>query len=700
MQHTSDAPRHSRPAFGPAFLPALLAALFLFALAGCSYIERPPVQQPRQPEPAVHGTPGVPTRPVAAQSPLADADQAFAARNYTSAITLYGQAARNASLPLDQRRRAWQRLAEAALLANQVTVALDAVKGWRQMEPQAAANADWQNLYLKALRAMPDSQAKSDQLQAMTRDSSLPPRMQAMAGVSLATIAWRMADLQQAYTRLQQLAAAAPALLPDLEAALFDELQTMPPSNVESLLLLIPQERQRQFPASIILLDRARRLASHDPAQARQIAQSLQGAVANQALATSVFGGGPSAPPAAASGGVAIAVPLSGSFGNIGWKIVRGAGIARDALARQGVTMAVEAIDTEQPDWLDKLRALPATITVVGGPLRADRIQALANARLSDRFAFFAFANSLGGMQEGRDAWRFFSSPQDQVRALLDFAGSQFNVTSVGVLSPEDDFALRMTDIFEREARARGMAVPTVIPYSPQDRNSWYDVAGRFLNSGDVQAVFMPAEFSHAESMLPNFIYHQRRDLVFLGPSLWGQTLSRSRNIVERDFMRAAFPWAWRMDAPGGPARELAQQLQASGGGVADLWSAIGYDFVRYMHAVGQVPAPIDPGFLNHRLAATSIDWSMAPMRFDASGHASQQLYVFRPTRQGYVLFDAPVTDPGAPPAPEETDPAAPADQGTSTGAPGASIPAQGVQPGVLPVPRPQPVPATPAGQF
>lgn len=647
MQHIPASPRRGVPAL----LLVLLASL---TLSACTVFEKQPVAPPtpRHPEQAVH-PPTTPVRPV--QGPLAAADQAFAARNYAGAVTLYGQAARNTALPLEQRRQAWQRMAEAALLGNQVTVALDALAGWRHMEPQAVGNADWQSMYLKALRAMPDSQAKSDQLQTLMRDTASPPRLQAMAGVSLAAISWRMADLQNAYARLMQLAAAYPGQLADLEAALYDELQTMPPSNGESLLLLIPQEQQRQFPATIVLLDKARRLASYDPAQAQQLAQYLQGAVANTALLAGVFGGGVSTPPAAASGGVAIAVPLSGSYANIGWKIVRGAGIARDALARQGVTMTVEAIDTEQPDWIEKLRALPETITVVGGPLRADRIQALGNANLSNRLAFFAFANSLGAMQEGRDAWRFFSSPQDQVQALLDFARSQFNVSNVGILSPEDDFALRMTELFEREARTRGVAVPVTMPYPAADRNAWYDVAGRFLRAGEVQAVFLPAGFDHAEVMLPNFIYHQRRDLLVLGPSLWGQTLSRQRNIVERDFLRTAFPWAWRMDAPGAASRELAQQLQATGGGAPDLWAAIGYDFVRFMHAVGRVPAPIDPTFLNHRLMATSIEWSMAPIRFNAAGLASQQLFIFRPTRQGYVLFDAPadtvepaVTDPAA----------------------------------------------------
>ncbi|WP_027193378.1 ABC transporter substrate-binding protein [Megalodesulfovibrio gigas] len=651
MQHSPASSRRGVSAVLQALLLALLASL---ALSACTIFEKQPIQvPPRQPDSPVHA-PATPAPPV--RGPLTSADQAFAARNYAAAITLYGQAARNTALPLEQRRIAWQRLAEAALLVNQATAALDAVNGWRQMEPRAVANADWQTLCIKTLRAMPDSQPKSDQLQALQRDSASPPRLQAMAGVSLAAISWRMADLQNAYARLAQLAASYPGQLADLEATLYDELQTMPPSNGESLLLLIPQEQHRQFPATIILLEKARRLKSYDPAQAAQIAQYLQGAVANTALLAAVLGGGAAVPPAAASGGVAIAVPLSGPYGNIGWKIVRGAGIARDALARQGVTMVVEAIDTEQPDWLDKLRALPETITVVGGPLRADRIQALDTANLSHRFAFFAFANGIGvgTMQEGRDAWRFFSSPQDQVRTLVDFARSQFNVSSVGILTPEDDFSQRMTQLFEQEARARGMAVSVTMPYPASDRNAWYDVAGRFLQAGEVQAVFMPAGFDHAEIMLPNFIYHQRRDLLFLGPSIWGQALSRNRNIVERDFQRAAFPWAWRMDAPGAASRELAQQLQATGGGAPDLWAAIGYDFVRFMHAVGQVPSPIDATFLNHRLTASSIEWSMAPIHYDAAGRASQQLFIFRPTRQGYVLFDAPAGT--AAPAPTESD--------------------------------------------
>lgn len=612
--------------------------------SGCAVM----IDRPGGPPPPVPPQPGVnqAVAPPRQAGPLDAAETAYNARNFANAARLYAAAARNAGFDMPTRRQAWERYARSAILSNQPSLALEALKGWRAMEPQATNIEAWQSLYAKALRELEDSPAKTQQLQAILDDTSLPSRLKAMAGVSLAAISLRMADLQSAKTMLEELFSAyGNQHREDLELALYEELATMPGDVAESLLLLIPQGQRGRFPATIIRLDSARRLAATNPAGARQIAESLQGAIANTELFAEFLGDASAAQPqvTAPSGGVAIAVPLSGPFGNIGWKIVRGAGVAREQLAARGIEFAVQPIDTEKPDWLDQLRALPSSIAVVGGPLRTDRIQALVRENLRDRFAFFAFANGIGTMTEGRDAWRFFSSPEDQVRALLDFARNRAGASSVGILSPGDDFAQRMTELFEREAFSRGLAVTSTQTYTATDRNLWYDEVGSFLQSGEFQAVFLPAGFDQAEIMLPNFIYHQRRDLTFLGPSIWGQALARGRNIVERDFQNAVFPWAWRMEAMNGPASVLATHLRNAGGGDPDLWSAIGFDFVRFIHTVGQVSVPVDPGYLNNRLSATNIEWSMAPIRYDSVGRASQELFIFRPTRTGYTLFDTPL---------------------------------------------------------
>ncbi|MFW5733656.1 MAG: hypothetical protein ACOCWR_01210, partial [Oceanidesulfovibrio sp.] len=136
-----------------------------------------------------------------------------------------------------------------------------------------------------------------------------------------------------------------------------------------------------------------------------------------------------------------------------------------------------------------------------------------------------------------------------------------------------------------------------------------------------------------------------------LGPSLWAQTLSRQSYVVENDFRHTVFPGAWW---PGNtaPAAQSLKTLAEQKNIDVDFWVALGYDFVRFANAFGTLPEAWTAQDVNTRLqdAAQLINWAEAPITWGPKGEAQQDLFLFRPTLQGFTLYSE---TPG--PAPTET---------------------------------------------
>ena len=253
-------------------------------------------------------------------------------------------------------------------------------------------------------------------------------------------------------------------------------------------------------------------------------------------------GAGGTGQPSFSSGCVALAY---GPFGN---KIAAGATAAQGELSKSGMMMDVRMINTESPDWLDKLAQLPPQCVMVGGPLRADRYTAMKSRSIQQSRAVFAFLPSLEGSDEGTVAWRFFASPQDQINAVLKFTRS-LGISSYGVLAPTDTYGQRMTDLFLKAVRANGSAAK-VATYPSGDTSSWGEVMRGFVGgtmrgktpvpTSTFQAAFIPDSWKNLELLVP-FLFYQGEDrLVLMGTSLWEQGLSNrsSVNVANLDFPR------------------------------------------------------------------------------------------------------------------------------------------------------------------
>jgi len=349
------------------------------------------------------------------------------------------------------------------------------------------------------------------------------------------------------------------------------------------------------------------------------------------------------APAGVPGGDIALLLPLSGPYAAIAQQVVNGARTAADELRAGGVQVQLAEIDSFSQDWSSKLQELPGSYTIVGGPLRPSVFQDIALGKRNRERCFFTLLQGLSGATEGRDAWRFFSSPDDQIRTLLQTARNEFAIRNVGVLYPDEPFGKRIAQLFLEASSSGGITVAAMQAYPPEEPLEWSELVAQLLYEGGrnapIEAVFLPDVWSKVEMLVPYFFYHQREDLLLLGSTLWGQTLSETPNVDMHNFKLALFPAAWWSESQSPAATRLRQQLFDSSG--PSFWEALGYDFVRFAARVGPMPQGWDAAYVNRRIQqAQDMNWSMAPISWSQVGEARQDLFLFTPTKNGMKPAD------------------------------------------------------------
>jgi hypothetical protein len=322
-----------------------------------------------------------------------------------------------------------------------------------------------------------------------------------------------------------------------------------------------------------------------------------------------------------------------------------------------GGTIQIEVVNSEAPDWMDRIKALPQDIQVIGGPLRVDALQAVKASRLNNERAFFAFLSGLGDLREGVDAWRFFPSPEDQARALVNMAVDDLGLKRLAVLYPQERFGQRMLDVFSRAAADKGAAVVASESYPPGQHAQWGKVVAKLIKASPkidktprdphtgFEAVFIPDSWKNAQMLAPQFFFYEEDRLVILGPELWGTTQAAAEGVEAQYFRLSAYPTAWWPDNPAPSAQALvkaaAPDAEGGGGGKADFWVALGFDFARFAAALGPIsPANGYAGVNESIRRAQAIDWCMAPISWDASGAARQAMFLFTPAKGGPAPTD------------------------------------------------------------
>ncbi len=654
MQNTPLAGRRTLPA--PLFVLAVLALLLV---TGC--------------QKTVLAPPSGSTADIAVAedgSLRAQAAAAFARGEYPRAEVLYDRLLQLPDLSPSLRVEAWQRFALSAVANGKPHLGLDALEQWRALEPDADISPEWRNAFAQALSAMPSRTAIS-KLSPLLTDTTRPWPLRADAALLLAKIQWaeaagdagdadpavRRATISSAMKRL--------ALLYEdasqegkmfLEQRLFSLLQTEDATTVAHITGLLTPEDEIHFPYSIVLLEKASRSAS-DSADWPMAWQAIQRLRQTNALADTSLLNRTLAPLEQAMGrpvqGIALALPLTGQYGGIGWKIMRGVGVAQWELTKQGNEISVTVINTADKGWEEALRQLPPETAIVGGPLRKDIFARMQATGITQQRNVFAFLSSLDNGKEGASAWRFFSSPQDQARTLLRFAKEELGISRYGVLYPDETYGAHMNTLFSAAGNAMGATTEASASYSP-DTQTWGGVLKQFLRvparrpgendpmppAPPFEAVFLPDGWQRMQVLLPHFFFFQEDRLVFLGSALWEQGLSTEKDIETRYANLAVFPGSWNPSSTAPAAVSLNSALDESGLGKPDLWVGLGYDFIRFA-ALLSSEGVLSAAEMNARIqTAQQMDWSIAPIHWTEEGVASQRMFLFTPTSKGFTPLD------------------------------------------------------------
>jgi hypothetical protein len=598
------------------------------------------------------------------QAQLRQAELAWQARNFAESARIYEHLAWEQREGLEARLlpAIRERLVQSLLQTRHYSKAALALERWADFDPLAQSQWLWHDFWLRTLLGQGREAEGRDYLTDLMRQNAAAWDLRFAAGVRLV----EMHQQARAHEPMAKILAEVFAMAPQKDSRIQLERMAMQIAKGLSDGELRPLARdvskeQLVFPDAIFSWESLRRAASREPETWPETRSKLQRLLQQGEWADSTmlaaelkqleerFG-----LPGLCLGFV---LPLDGPLAEASWKILCGAEAAQRTLFLAGMEVRLEVINALSPDLEQQIQRLDAECSIIGGPMQRETWQRIQAAGLHRERAFFAFLPTLGEeLQEGRDAWRFFSSPQDQVRALLGVTVNGLGITNTAVLYPEDRFGRHMSELFIREATNRGSVVRRAQSYSPTDHVEWGEnVAGLLgvqpkprrgraekvqLPDSGFQALFIPDSLTQAEMLIPHLFYYDERRLLLLGPELWSQAWSRRAEHIETQFFQlAVMPGAWWPDSPSPATQTLVQHAKASGI-TANFWLALGYDFVRWAKRLGRF-SPGAHASLNANLAdAADFQWSMAPLRWDAQGVAQQDVYLFQPTSSGLGILD------------------------------------------------------------
>ena len=614
-------------------LPLLLCFLLISACA-----EKKIIPDPVSPEAAL----------------MAEADQYWDAGDYFASQRLYQRLSAKPELTPRQQTVVWHRLGKSAYYNRDFQIALHALARWAEHVPSVKKSWQWHEMYSLSLKETLGEEIYLAYVNDLIRDMMLPFEIRKKAALILFGVHFEQENYPEAMWILEMIYGQIDTEDGEkyLEKAFHEYLNQFPPARLKSALPFLDQEKINQFPLNVFFWTLYSMQLEEDPSLWESLwpklsALSLRGEFIDQAPYKKELEewlerlGMPETE-------IVLLLPLSGQFSSSGWKILRGAGVAHWEMLLNGHRNKIRTINTDEHGWLDKLKSMES-VSIVGGPVSRDSWQEITSSGLNREKVFFTFLPSIDN--EGVTGWRFFSSPRDQVRAMIDRSVEDLGFTDFAVFYPQDDFGRAYAQIFWEEATKKGVRISGLQSYPENEPERWNSVVASFLNvkgvdsagknpSPDFQAVFIPDSLSRVKGLIPQFFYFDQNQLVFMGPMLWSQAYSPD-TLEQQYFSLSMTTGAWLDDHPSPGARELKSLLDKTLQGDPDLWVALGYDFVRFASGLGNIPSPEQHEGINQQLANMNFnDWSMPPISWNEQGMAFQDLYVLQMNRSGLALAD------------------------------------------------------------
>lgn len=333
---------------------------------------------------------------------------------------------------------------------------------------------------------------------------------------------------------------------------------------------------------------------------------------------------------------IVLALPASGPYAPIATKIRQGAETARNALVKQGIQVDLRNINTEASDWLTQLNALPEACAIVGGPLQDKKYIEARNTGILEKRAFFSFLPSLAKGDEGKHAWRFFPSQQDQIDALVNLVTDHLSIRTYGSFYPADNYGRRMSDMLEKNLAKRHIPLQKAA-YNPSAPATWAASARSLIQpkmaedgkttvpQTAFEAILLPDSWKHMDGVTDSLRANGEDRLILLGTTLWEQGLQARRPARADRYELAIFPVAWnRANVPAAMRK-----------GNYNFWTALGFDFINFAGHMGLAARPNIMAITQLAQANAARLQAMAPISWDKNGIGHQHMFIYQITSAG-----------------------------------------------------------------
>lgn len=569
-------------------------------------------------------------RPAPPSSPVVEqAREAWAAGNMEKVKRYYSSALKTTTITQAEKCEAYERTAIAYARTGMPNKSLEYLDIWVKMDPKAREQAGWQNAWFAYVSSLSRNKAIST-AKKVWQDGKMPGGLRMCASIYLFGNAYSAAQILQNAPQLYQIYAQAEnTQRANWERQLLTSIKELPFSVLNEVIDKIISAKTVTFPYSVLTLEQARRIAKSDPAKSSQLLTRIRTAFADKSIIENAMND-----QSKEAACVVLALPMNGAFTSVSANVNAGARVAQQELAGKGARVQLEVINTAQPDWLTKLSSLPEQCTIVGGPLQTTAYRQLKSSGQIQRHAVFAFMPQLDSGDEGTSAWRFFQSPDDQAQAVAKFARNELALSSFATFHPADTYGSNMADLFAKHITQLGGTVNSAA-YDPATASGWTESAGKIMQdengiSRQPEAIFLPDSWKKIELLTSAISYYGPNRSVLLGTSLWEQGIGTRFLPQSEKYALAAFPAPWN------PAK-IPAALSSSG--KADFWKCLGYDFVHFAAQL-KIDGPTSPSNINAKLSNTHISWAMAPIRWDNTGIAHQDLLMFTTSSRGMTLLN------------------------------------------------------------
>ncbi len=621
----------------------LFAWIILLFLAGCV-----PPQPGGRLSPEQSGTVAL----------LEKADDAWQNEEYSRAEELYSTLLETSGLNLKQKVLIRKRVAGSAVENGHYKPAEAYLEQWRAIQPEACKTWEWQSLFMETLLGLRQTDRLLDYARRLITRPDLALDRKLKTTLLICPLLLESKRFQELHALLQtlyqkhadrdsrrQILRSLNPFFHNQELKVLTEAAKVcpekPPPSFPCLLLHWNAVKKRFVQEDFDRFQALQRFRTLFQASDRALQAEFNRDLKNMGLERI---------PSDLKLHIALLLPLTGSYAEIGWDILTGADAAQWQMLKKGIELQLSVINTAQATWEEELSSLPEDCFLIGGPLREAVWKNIHAKGLHKDRNFFTFRSSLTPGREGLDGYRFFPSRADQARALIQFLTQKMEMYRYGVLYPKSSYGRKMSQAFFQEVDASGGEITAMQGYSAAAQSDYRGLIAEFLRvpqqklpvqadaddsaafrpTPDFRAVFLPDGFSAARRIIPEFFFFDEYRLIFLGPTPWSQQIQNVSDLDPSYYKLVLIPGAWWSENPSPAVHRLKQGLVSSALGEPDFWSALGFDLVRFFQRLSAELSRTGGKLQKALNEFTGFSWSMAPLEWDESGKARQEMFVFQ----------------------------------------------------------------------